>query len=151
MPEASIDEDVATVPGLDGAKMSKSYNNTIEIFCDEKTLKKRVNSIVTDSTPVEDPKDAEKCNVFAISKLFYDKDELASLKARYEKGGEGYGVFKSELKDKIWSYFEPYREKREYYLNHKDEVRDILKAGAKRARERAMPIIEKVRTVTGVI
>lgn len=151
MPEASIDEDVATVPGLDGAKMSKSYNNTIDIFCDEKTLKKRVNQIVTDSTPVEDPKDAEKCNVYAISKLFYSADELESLKARYAKGGEGYGIYKAELKEKIWSYFEPYREKREYYLNHKDEVRDILKAGAQRARVKAMPIIEKVRTATGII
>lgn len=151
MPEASIDEDVATVPGTDGAKMSKSYNNTIDIFCDEKTLKKRVNQIVTDSTPVEDPKDPEKCNVYAISKLFYSADELEALKARYAKGGEGYGVYKAELKEKIWSYFEPYREKREYYLNHKDEVRDILKSGAQKARNKAMPIIEKIRTATGII
>lgn len=151
MPEASIDEDVATVPGTDGAKMSKSYNNTIDIFCDEKTLKKRVNQIVTDSTPVEDPKDPEKCNVYAISKLFYSADELEALKARYAKGGEGYGVYKAELKEKIWSYFEPYREKREYYLNHKDEVRDILKTGAQKARNKAMPIIEKIRTATGII
>lgn len=151
MPEASIDEDVATVPGLDGAKMSKSYNNTIDIFCDEKTLKKKVNQIVTDSTPVEDPKDPEKCNIYAISKLFYSADELEALKARYAKGGEGYGVYKAELKEKIWSYFEPYREKREYYLNHKDEVRDILKTGAQKARNKAMPIIEKIRTATGII
>jgi len=151
MPEVSIDEDVATVPGLDGAKMSKSYNNTIDIFLDEKTLKKRVNSIVTDSTPVEDPKDAEKCNVYAIAKLFSSKEELEALKARYAKGGEGYGVYKAELKEKIWSYFEPYREKREYYLSHKDEVRDILKSGAAKARAKAMPIVEKIRDAVGIL
>ncbi len=151
LPEVSIDDGVATVPGIDGQKMSKSYKNTIEMFSEEKALKKRVSSIVTDSTPVEEPKDAQKCNIFALLTLFCNENELEEYKARYAKGGEGYGVFKAELKDKIWTYFEPYREKREYYLNHKDDVRDILKSGAIKAREKSAPILEKVRTVTGIL
>lgn len=151
LPSASIDDDVATVPGTDGAKMSKSYKNTIEMFDDEKALKKRVNSIVTDSTPVEDPKDPEKCNVFALLKLFSTPSELAEYKERYARGGEGYGIFKGELKEKILKYFEPYKEKREYYLQKPDEVRDILRAGAEKARERAIPVIKKVREAVGVL
>ncbi len=151
LPDVSIDDGVATVPGIDGQKMSKSYKNTIEMFSEEKALKKRVSSIVTDSTPVEEPKDAQKCNIFALLKLFCDESELEAYKERYSKGGEGYGVFKMELKDKIWAYFEPFREKREYYLNHKDDVRDILKSGAAKAREKSAPILEKVKTATGIL
>lgn len=151
LPEFSVDEQLSTVPGTDGQKMSKSYKNTIEMFCEEKALKKKVNSIVTDSTPALEPKEADKCNVFAILKLFCAEDELSSYKERYERGGEGYGVFKAELKDKIWSYFAPFRQKREEYLSRKDDVREILRDGAKKAREKAAPTIDKVRSAVGIL
>lgn len=151
LPEPLIQEDVAVVPGIDGAKMSKSYNNTIEIFGyeSEKALKKRVSQIVTDSTPLEDPKDPDACNVFALSKLFLDKEAQNELKDRYKAGGSGYGHFKGELTTLVWDYFAPYREKRAYYMTHSDEVNEILAMGAKKAREAAMPILEKVRSATG--
>lgn len=151
MPEFKIDEVVATVPGIDGAKMSKSYGNTIDIFCDEKQLKKAVSKIITDSTPVEEPKDYTKCNVFALSKLFLDESGIQELKERYTKGGEGYGHFKMYLNQLIWDYFAQAREKREYYLQHTDEVRDILDYGAKKARIIAQETIEKIRDLVGII
>ncbi|MEF3191413.1 MAG: tryptophan--tRNA ligase [Campylobacterales bacterium] len=152
LPEAQIAEEVAVVPGIDGAKMSKSYGNTIEIFGYEsqKALKKRISQIVTDSTPLEAPKDPDKCSIFALSKLFMNSDEIEALRARYLKGGEGYGHFKAELTERIWAYFEPYREKRAYYLAHPKEVYEILAEGARKARASAIPIIEKVREVTGI-
>ncbi|MDR2100391.1 MAG: tryptophan--tRNA ligase, partial [Campylobacteraceae bacterium] len=91
IPEAKIEENVALVPGLDGAKMSKSYKNTIDIFLSEKELQSRVGKIVTDSTPVEEPKDPYTCNVFALAKLFLDKKAQDELAVRYKKGGEGHG------------------------------------------------------------
>ncbi|HED0577283.1 TPA: tryptophan--tRNA ligase, partial [Campylobacter jejuni] len=93
LPEAKVDEEVAVVVGTDGAKMSKSYQNTIDIFSSEKTLKKQISSIVTDSTALEDPKDHENCNIFKIAKLFLDESGQKELQIRYEKGGEGYGHF----------------------------------------------------------
>ncbi len=150
LPEYKIDENVAVIPGIDGAKMSKSYKNTIEIFMDEKSLTKRVKKIVTDSTPLEEPKDYEKCNVFALAKLFLDEEGIKKLKERYKSGKEGYGHFKLYLKDLIWDYFAPYREKREYYLKHTDEVEDILREGAKKAREIAKEKMEIVREKVGI-
>ncbi|MDX1809411.1 MAG: tryptophan--tRNA ligase [Sulfurospirillaceae bacterium] len=151
IPEFKIDEVVATVPGIDGAKMSKSYGNTIDIFSDAKQLKKTVSKIVTDSTPMEEPKDYEDCNVFALSKLFLDENGINELKERYVRGGEGYGHFKMHLNQLIWDYFAPAREKREYYLKHTDEVRDILDIGARKARVIAQETIEKIRDLVGII
>ena len=151
VPEFKVDEVVATVPGIDGAKMSKSYGNTIDIFCTEKELKKRTGKILTDSTPLEDPKDYEKCNIFALAKLFLDKRGIKELEERYQKGGEGYGHFKLYLKELIWDYFQPARSKREYYLNHKDEVRDILQDGAKKARNIAAKKIEIIKEKVGIL
>ncbi len=151
IPEFKIDEVVATVPGIDGAKMSKSYGNTIDIFCTQKELKKRTGKIVTDSTPLEDPKDYESCNVFALAKLFLDENGTRELEERYKRGGEGYGHFKLYLKELIWDYFEPARSKREYYLNHKDEVRDILKEGANKARNIAVKKIEIIKEKVGIV
>ncbi|MDD4506465.1 MAG: tryptophan--tRNA ligase, partial [Sulfurospirillaceae bacterium] len=122
IPEFKVDEEVATVPGLDGAKMSKSYGNTIDIFCSEKELKKATSKIVTDSTPMEESKDFSTCNVFALAKLFLENDEVEALQQRYLKGGEGYGHFKAYLQGLIWNYFEEARDKRAYYLAHQDEV-----------------------------
>ena len=150
IPEFRVDEVVATVPGLDGAKMSKSYGNTIDIFTTEKQLKKKCSAIVTDSTPVEEPKDPFSCNVFALAKLFLDEAGQQELVERYQKGGEGHGHFKMYLKELIWDYFAPHREKREYYMNHQDEVLDILDAGAKKARVIAQENIEKIRSAVGI-
>lgn len=150
VPEFRVEEEVATVPGIDGAKMSKSYGNTIDIFCTKKELEKKAKSIVTDSTPLEDPKDYSSCNVYAISKLFLNEDELANLQERYKSGKEGYGHFKLHLADVIWNYYEPYREKREYFLKNINEVKDILKAGQEKAKKVASKNMEAIRNATGI-
>jgi len=150
VPDCKTDENVATVPGIDGAKMSKSYGNTIDIFLDEKELKNRVGKIVTDSTPLEDPKDPYTCNIYNIAKLFLSKNEQDELVSRYKSGKEGYGHFKMYLKDIIWEYFKPYRAKREYYMNNRDEVKEILKNGADKAKKTAVSMIEKVNKCVGI-
>ena len=150
IPEHRVDDNVATVPGIDGQKMSKSYGNTINIFGEEKQQLKTVKKIVTEAVPLEDPKEWEDCNVYNIAKLFLDEDGQKELQERYERGGEGHGHFKLYLHDIVWEYFRPYREKREYFESHQDEVREILAFGASKARDVAMPIIEKVRRVTGI-
>ena len=150
IPEFKVAEDVATVPGLDGAKMSKSYGNTIDIFSTEKQLKKTVGKVVTDSTALEDPKDWSTCNVFALAKLYLDKDGQDELQKRYEKGGEGYGHFKMYLKELIWDYYKEAREKREHYLNNIDEVYDILSDGAKKASKIAQAKMEIIRDAVGI-
>ena len=150
VPEFKVDENVATVPGLDGAKMSKSYGNTIDIFCTEKELKKATSRIVTDSTPMEEPKDFLTCNVFALAKLFLEKDEISALQARYLKGGEGYGHFKAYLSTLIWDYFADAREKRAYFVEHKDEVIAILDEGAAKARVIASEKMRVIRDLVGI-
>jgi len=150
LPEYRVDENVATVPGVDGQKMSKSYGNTINIFGEEKKQLKVIKKIVTESVPVDNPKEYEECNVYNISKLFLDDKKQIALQERYKKGGEGHGHFKLYLHELLWDYYRPYREKRAYYEGHQGEVRDILRQGATKARESAMEIIEKVRNVTGV-
>jgi tryptophanyl-tRNA synthetase len=150
LPEYKVDENVKTVPGTDGAKMSKSYGNTINIFGEEKAQQKVIKKIVTEVVAMEDPKEFENCNVYNIAKLFLDENEQIALQERYKRGGEGHGHFKLYLADVLWEYYRPFREKRAYYLAHQDEVRDILKMGADRARATALPVIEKVRSVTGI-
>ncbi len=150
IPEHRVDDNVATVPGIDGQKMSKSYGNTINIFGEEKKQLKTIKKIVTEAIPLEDPKEYEECNVYNIAKLFLNESEQKELQERYKRGGEGHGHFKLYLHDLIWEYFGPYREKREYFENNQDEVRDILAFGASKARNVAMPIIEKVRQATGI-
>ena len=151
LPKFKIDENVATVPGIDGAKMSKSYGNTINIFTTLKELKKQTGKIVTDSTPLEEPKEWENCNVYKLCKLFMNENELLELQERYKSGKEGYGHFKATLKDKIWEYFSEARDKREYYLAHKDEVKDILNDGAKKARAIASKKMEIIREKVGIL
>ncbi|WP_428737525.1 tryptophan--tRNA ligase [Sulfurimonas sp.] len=150
LPEYKVDENVATVPGIDGQKMSKSYGNTINIFGEEKQQLKTIKKIVTENVPLEAPKEYEECNVYNMAKLFLNKNECVELQERYKRGGEGHGHFKLYLHDVIWEYFKPYREKREYFENHQDEVRKILEDGASKAREVALETIEKVRSVTGI-
>jgi tryptophanyl-tRNA synthetase len=150
VPEAEIDEDVAVIPGTDGQKMSKSYGNTIDVFCDKKALKKQVMGIVTDSTPVEAPKDPDKCNLFAISSLFLTEEERKDLAKRYRAGGLGYGEVKKDLVERVWAFFSPYREKRDALLADKDRLRVILNQGAEKARAVADKTINEVRRKTGL-
>lgn len=149
IPKEHILKHVAVVPGIDGRKMSKSYNNTIEIFEPEKSVKKKIMHIVTDSTPVDDPKEPEKCNVFAMLKLVADPDELAEWETRYRSGGMGYGDAKKRLAELTIEYFRPYREKRAELEQDKNYVTQILADGAKRAKAVATETLEKVRDAAG--
>jgi len=151
LPEHRVAEEVATIPGIDGQKMSKSYDNAIDLFMDEKALQKRCNKIVSSSTPLGEPLEWEDDNIFALSALFLDKREQLELQARYYSGKEGYGHFKKYLKELIWEELGEAREKREYYLSHMDEVHDILAMGAKKAQAIAQSKMEKVREAIGLI
>lgn len=151
LPESRVDEVVATVPGTDGAKMSKSYNNTIDMFTTPKQRKKQVMGIVTDSKELDEPKEWENCNIYALSKLFMNEDELKDLQKRYATPGEGYGHFKMTLLDKINEYFAPYEEKRAYYSNNIKEVREILDFGASKAKKIASSKMEIIRDAVGLI
>lgn len=151
VPTFKVDEDVATVIGLDGAKMSKSYGNTIEIFLEQKELDKKIKKIVTDSTPLEEPKEYANCNVYNLAKLFLNEEERVVLQDRYKSGKEGYGHFKKYLTEIMWNYFAPYREKREYYLNNLDIVNDIISDGTKKASKIANEKMELIREKVGII
>ena len=150
LPEFKIEENVATVPGTDGQKMSKSYKNTVNIFGQEKKQLKTIKKIVTEQVALEEPKEYENCNVYNMAKLFLNENECQELQERYKRGGEGHGHFKLYLHDVIWEYFRPYREQKEYYQAHQDEVRDILNAGAGKAREIAQPLMQNIRQLTGI-
>lgn len=149
IPKPEINENQALIPGLDGQKMSKSYGNTIEIFTDEKTLKKTVMKVVTDSTPVDEPKNPDTCNLFALYSLFAEPEKTAELKQRYLAPGLKYGEVKIELGNLIWDYFEPFREKHDQLVNDEDMVRDILDMGAKKVRVIAQETMELVRDRIG--
>jgi tryptophanyl-tRNA synthetase len=150
LPKDYIVESVAVVPGVDGRKMSKSYGNTIEIFEPEKSIKSKVMKIVTDSTPVEAPKDPDKCNVFALLKLFASPEELAQWDQRYRAGGMGYGEAKKRLAELIVEYFRPYRQKRAELENNPAAVDAMLKKGAERARAVAAPTLLAARKAIGL-
>jgi tryptophanyl-tRNA synthetase len=150
VPEEHIIQSVAVVPGTDGRKMSKSYGNTIEIFEPEKSVRKKVMRIVTDSTPVEEPKDPEKCNVFALLKLVASPEELGEWENRYRAGGMGYGEAKKRLAELIIEYFRPYREKRAELENNLDAVDAMLRKGAERARAVAAPTLQEARNAVGL-
>jgi tryptophanyl-tRNA synthetase len=150
VPEPDIDDEVATIPGLDGQKMSKSYKNTIDLFLDENALRKQVMRIVTDPTPVEDPKNPDTCNVFQIYRLFLDKQREETLRQRYLAGGLGYGEVKQELFETVRNFFAPFTQRREELLADKDHLRGILADGAGKARYAASKILRKVRKKTGL-
>ncbi len=150
LPDPIIDEHVATVPGIDGRKMSKSYGNTVDLFQDEKALRKQIMRIVTDSKPVEEPKDPDSCNVFRLCRLFLSAEELAELKGRYLQGGMGYGDAKQQLFEVVRDHFAPYLEKREALLSDKDALKAILAEGAQKARYAASKTLRKVRKKTGL-
>jgi tryptophanyl-tRNA synthetase len=149
LPEPRIHAATEMVPGLDGQKMSKSYGNTIDIFGEENEMRKRVMSIVTDSKPVEAPKDT-KSTIFQLYTLFASEAEQADMRARFEKGGTGYGQFKKELFEKLWSYFAPMRKRRDEILADKSYVDQVLKDGAERANEVAHKVMTRVRAAVGL-
>lgn len=150
LPEPEIDPNLAVIPGVDGQKMSKSYGNTIDIFCTKEELRKSVMRIVTDSTPVEAPKDPDRCTLFAIYSLFLDEEGQKELAAHYRAGGLQYSKVKKNLVDTIWAYFKAHRRKREALANNLNHVYDILESGARKAREKARPTIEIVRERVGI-
>jgi len=150
IPEPAIEENVATVPGIDGQKMSKSYHNTIPIFLAGKELKKQVMAIQTDSTPVEEPKDPDTCNLYNIFKLFAPSDRLAEVRRLYLEGGAAYGYIKLELVELIEEYFKEARLKRAELLQDKESLRKILAQGAFKAREKAAPTLDLVRQRVGL-
>ena len=134
LPEPYILEDVAVVPGLDGQKMSKSYGNTIEIFDEPATIRKKVKRIVTDSTPVEAPKNPETCSLFALFKLFAPAEDLTEVERRYREGGIGYGEMKNRLGEAIIQRFAPARELRAEWVAHPERVAGVRAAAASPAR-----------------
>jgi len=150
IPEPEIPEEVAVIPGIDGQKMSKSYNNIIPIFDDEKVIKKAVMGIVTDSKSVEECKDPSCCTVFKLYSLFAGKEECKKLADKYKKGGMGYGEAKQMLLDKIVKTFAPFREKRLYLEGNPKEVEEILQRGAEKVKAISHQTMEKVRKATGL-
>ena len=150
IPEASIRENVAVVPGLDGQKMSKSYDNTIPIFGGKKATRKTIMSIVTDSKGLEDPKDPDSCNVVALYKLFANEKQLETMRENYRAGNYGYGHAKQALFEAMWEYFEPMRRRREELANNLDYVWDILNKGGQRASDEAEKTMVKVRKAVGL-
>ena len=150
LPEARINPQTQVVPGLDGQKMSKSYGNNIDIFGDEKETRKRVMSIVTDSTPVEASKDPATSIIFKLYSLVSSKDETAAMREQFLKGGIGYGDFKKQLFEKLWEYFAPMRKRREEILADKSYIDSVLKKGAARANEIADRVMTRVRQAVGL-
>jgi tryptophanyl-tRNA synthetase len=149
LPEPFIQEDVATVPGIDGKKMSKSYNNYIGLFEDEKTLLKKVRSIVTDNIPIQDPKDPDKCNVYNILKLFLTEEEDKQIRERYLKGGLAYKDVKMYLYEKLINFLKPIQEKANSLSD--EDIKQILQKGAEKANQIASKKIEDVYKKVGFI
>lgn len=149
LPEAKISETVMIVPGTDGQKMSKSRNNTINIFQTDKALRKQVMGIETDSTPLEDPKNPDTCNVFTIYKLLATPEQIEAMRANYEGGNYGYGHAKQALFELIVEKFKVVREKYEYYMNNLEEVDALLFKGAEKASVIATGTLNKVREKLG--
>jgi tryptophanyl-tRNA synthetase len=150
LPEPRIQPTTEVVPGLDGQKMSKSYGNTIDIFGEEKETRKRVMSIVTDSTPVEAPKDPARSTIVQLYSLVASDAEVEEMRERFKKGGTGYGDFKKQLFEKLWEYFAPMRKRREEILSDKSYIDEVLKRGAKRANEIADQVMARVRKAVGL-
>jgi len=149
LPEAKIQEDSMLIPGTNGGKMSKSANNVINIFLDDKALRKQIMSIETDSTPLEDPKNPDTCNAFAIYKLLANEAQIATMKANYLGGNYGYGHAKQALFELIVEKFKTERERYNYYINNLTEVDALLKQGAEKAATIANGVLDRVRLKLG--
>ncbi len=150
IPEPKIRKDKARVPGLDGQKMSKSYGNILEIFGTEKTTRKKIMSIMTDSTPVEDPKDPSDSIILDLFGLVASDQQLEEMKDNFLQGGVGYGDFKKRLFEAFWEYFEPMRARRKELCEDPQYIENILKEGATRAREVASATLKKARHSCGI-
>ena len=150
IPEGYIPDEVAIVPGTDGQKMSKSYGNTIPIFGKEKEIKKAVMNIVTDCKGLEEPKDPDKCNVFALYKLFATPEETEKMRENYLGGNYGYGHAKLALFEKLWSHFEPMRRRRAELEANLDYLRDAIRRNGERARSEAAKMMSRVREAVGL-
>lgn len=151
LPEPYIPEDVAIVPGTDGQKMSKSYGNTIEMFADDSVLKKQIMGIVTDSTPLEEPKNPDTNNVYNIYKLFADKSKSAEMASKLKAGGYGYGHAKKELLEAVHTFFDPMRQRRAELAKNMDFVEKVLKEGSEKARTAAIETIKEVKKTVGLV
>lgn len=149
VPQAKVEEAVMTVPGIDGRKMSKSYGNSIDIFVSDKELKKTIGKIVTDATPLEEPKNPDTCNVFAIYSLLASPVEVEQMRKNYLGGNYGYGHAKNELYEVIIKKYEEPRKIYAYYMENPSELESKLKIGADRARDLALNKIKTVRTLLG--
>jgi tryptophanyl-tRNA synthetase len=151
LPEAYILDAVAVVPGIDGQKMSKSYDNTIEIFLTPKQTRKRCAQIVTDSTPLEAPKDPDRCNVFSLLKLFAAPDEQAEIAAQYRAGGYGYGHAKARLGELINETFDEARQRYDKLMADPGYITDVLREGGRKARQVAEATMQRVRDAAGIV
>ncbi|UBZ08190.1 tryptophan--tRNA ligase [Salegentibacter mishustinae] len=149
IPEAKVQENTMYVPGTDGAKMSKSKGNTINLFVTDKKLRKQIMAIDTDSTPLEEPKNPDTCNVFALYKLVAKDAQIAEMRKNYEEGGFGYGHAKQALYELLLEQFETPRKKYEYYMNNLEEIDKALEVGAEKARNVANEVINRVRKKVG--
>ena len=149
VPEPDIEEVTQLVPGIDGQKMSKSYNNTIPIFDSRNQIRKKIMRIVTDATDIDEPKDKDT-PLFQLYSLFLDSSGQKDLSDRYEGKGLRYGDVKQELFENVMDYFQPYREQRKTLISRPGQVHDILKSGAKKARDVAEEVLDRVQTAVGV-
>jgi tryptophanyl-tRNA synthetase len=149
IPEGKVQEETMYIPGTDGNKMSKSRGNIINIFLDDKALRKQIMSIESDSTPLEDPKNPETCKVFALYKLLASMDQIAQMRQNYEGGNYGYGHAKQALFELICEKFSSEREKYNYYMSHLDEVDALLQKGAAKAHLVANSVLSRVRAKLG--
>lgn len=149
-PQEMVNEAVATVPGTDGQKMSKSYNNTIPLFASDAEIKKAIMGIVTDSKSPEDPKNPDECNIFAIHKLITPEPQLSEIRKQYEEGGMGYGDSKKILLENYLSFIAPMREKREYYEANPGIVRQIIDEGAQKIQKIIKPRMKEIREKVGI-
>lgn len=149
LPEAKISEETMYIPGIDGHKMSKSRNNTIDIFLSDKDLRKKIMSMPTDSTPLEDPKSTVDCPVFGLYAILASAEETQIMKSNYEKGGYGYGHAKQALFELITTKFAVEREKYTYYINNLPEIDKLLKIGAEKAHKKANEVLARVREKLG--
>jgi tryptophanyl-tRNA synthetase len=150
LPEARIQPQTEVVPGVDGQKMSKSYGNTIDIFGEEKETRKRVMSIVTDSTPVEAPKNPDTSTIVQLYALVASKEDVEEMREQFRKGGRGYGDFKKQLFEKLWDYFAPMRQRRDEILRHEGYIDNVLERGAARANAIADGVMKRVRQAVGL-
>ena len=149
VPEVSHNEETMLIPGTDGEKMSKSRDNFIDIFLPEKKLRKKVMSIETDSKGLEEPKNPDTCNAFALYRLLANEKQVAEMRTKYEAGGYGYGHAKQELFELICERFKTERSRYQYLMEHPQEIEDALKMGAERAKEVALPVLQRVRAKVG--